>query len=249
MPSWTSYLFSGVMALILSWAVTGCRLGNHVENQPQEPSHIKFYATTSQTFALSASYIPQATPEDGLQVKQDTAPLDEIPSFIQQIMSDPVAFFFDPQNQNEGAVLSYKWQKGDPGIPVTYDANMNFGAPAQSRAYDWTVDGYHCTRTLSEEVKDGLIVAAPAPYQVTVDANQKLTVSGKLELTYTRVDSFDGNCAPLLQYAADCLSRRIACKPDTLALFEDIFDPFVNRVLTIDDIATVSSVSYSVSYK
>src|SRR5688572_408828 len=54
-PSWLSYLFTGVMTVVASWAMSGCRFGNQTVEQPQQTDPASgIYETQPQSLVYCA---------------------------------------------------------------------------------------------------------------------------------------------------------------------------------------------------
>src|SRR4051812_22744816 len=72
-PNWFHYALTGVIAVMASWALTGCRFGNHEESQAQTTDGITgYYETQPQTMKYCAS-VPNESCQDVAtnQIPQD----------------------------------------------------------------------------------------------------------------------------------------------------------------------------------
>src|SRR3954471_21243119 len=95
--NWISFFLYGAVAIVLSWATTGCRFGNYTETQTNpdqlsgyyvsEPKALTFFATTTS---------PQ----------QKTAPVSQIPAEIGRYLTNPLVLIMLDLNSGKAALTS-----------------------------------------------------------------------------------------------------------------------------------------------
>jgi hypothetical protein len=240
------------LLVITSPAMSSCRIGNQVQASTN-PVTVRYY----QTAPTSLSYC--ATPSSNSSMICKPVSLTKIPPTIGNVMTQPVALVVD-QSKNQAAIVGLTAEQVSLPTNLNPDNTLEFvGETSPTPA--WLDEG--CTTQLWVQERDGkispLLSGEPTTALITSSSGQSSSVnlSGRLELSFDVVQTFTGECANSLKAMQDCYSNINDCGGSSarenlvlqsvvLSYFEDAIEA---GVLAPADIATVTQISYSVSYQ
>jgi hypothetical protein len=238
--------------LIASPTISGCRIGNQVQASTN-PVSVRYYQTTPTALTFCA------TPSSNSSMICKPVSLTKIPSMIGDVMTQPVALVVD-QSKNQAALVGLTPEQLSLPTTVNPDNTIEFiGETAPTPAW---LDS-RCTTQLWVQERDGkispLLSGEPTTAILNSSSGQSRSVelSGHLELSFDVIQTFTGECTTSLQAMHDCYANSNDCgganareNTQLQALVQSYFEDAIQAgVLASADIATVTQVSYSVSYQ
>ncbi len=240
MKDWVSYFWSGAIAIILSFAISGaltsCYFGNREVNQTSSnPDTISgLYNTQPQTLQFCATV-------NGTTNCKSASPTSQVPAEVSQEMTNPVAVLM--QDLSTGlAVFSDPTNTGSlPTLPVTVNSNQSLAYNEQtSPAQVWNDPSCTSTESLQE---NGSLSGGPG--------------SGRVAVTIQIVTTFDGTCGPTLQSIYNCYQDSTQCggtststNQQTQSQWQTMFNPYIQTAaMTATDIPNVANIAYEVTYQ
>jgi len=249
--TWTSYLFCGLSAVILSWMLTGCRFGNHTVNAPPTAAYDGydgFYDLNIKSLLFSVKL-------NGTSVPDANGSVNLLPTMLSSVLGEPVAFFHDPTSNQD--VFANPATGGTQVLPTasTGTANGLGGISYQGQTATQTLWlDPACTEQLSVD-EEGTYSEYSAPV-----TEAGLKVQGSISMNITVVTTFGGNCAASLAAMRTCLDDVTQCA-GTDASTDQGNQTFVKSLLgaylpapsglgiiTEDQIQLLQSVSYTAKY-
>lgn len=252
--NWTTLLWSGTAAVVLSWVMTGCvdlgKFGNQLEpgTPPPNPDQISGYYRTEPRYLSFC-----AAQTDGGALECAPATLENIPEFLASLMSNPVGILLDDLEGN--ARIFNPHLDPAPVLPTMVDLStgeLSFSGAATAEPF-WKNDET-CTRQLFV-AEQGQITRYDEP--VTESWTEK-KLYGELAITFSVLDEFAGSgCNSVLQEVAACYEDANGCggadateNQDLHAYARAIFGDWVNSgALTVGEIPRAEILLYEVSYQ
>jgi hypothetical protein len=235
-PSWFSYALSGVLAIVASWALSGCYFGNKTVNQPVQSDGVSgYYETQPQTLTLFAS-----TPGE----KQASVPVNQVPAMYSQFLTNPVILALSDPATGDAGIFPYPQTDGH-GLAVTAstDGSLSFN-PSPISTTLW--DDPACTQEATE-LLTGTFTKTNGPWTSNTPTIPK---TGRITLDITYTISIVGNCSVSLQAMADCYADQTKCGTHSQSDVAALFGPFISAaVMTSADISKVTGVAYEMTYK
>ncbi|HUP57219.1 MAG TPA: hypothetical protein VM598_07180 [Bdellovibrionota bacterium] len=232
-PSWLSYLFTGVMTLFASWAMSGCRFGNQTVEAPQVQDLVSgIYETQPQSLVYCANDNNCAN-----------TPTNLIPAEFTEILTNPVVLrVTDPA---AGRAILFSPFGGEYGIPIFVNPDQTLSVLRTSgRTTVWNDPA--CTRQ-DQELIEGRYTKTSGPW---TSNTPELTKDGRIEMTITYVTSFDGDCAASIQAVAACYADSAQCGTHDAESVRALYAPFVNSgAITAAEISTTTTLAYEISYQ
>ncbi len=240
--SWFSYFISGTAAVMASWLLSGCRLGNHLE-LPQNPDQISgYYETAPQSFEVCATY-------DHSSCNLNT-PVNQIPSMPAVIMSNPVILLMKDLKTGEALLGDSRGS----GYAIRIFADES-GRLTDERHFNpstfWVDEPCYWQESIVEE---GTYSKNSPGVSVS---NQEPKISGKIELSFEYYFQFFGTCDQTLGTLYSCYLDPNKCGDTDSAknakyhLFtKSIFDLYLAaQVMQETDIKTAKALYFKVLYK
>jgi hypothetical protein len=236
-----SYFLAGAVAFIASWALTGCRVGNHTE-QPESPDKTSgYYETQPQSLTYCGTHG---------QTSCADASTNHIPDTVSQVMSNPVALILRDLDTGQAAFAS-AYGDGRSALPIYVDTatgNLSFIGNTTPSVV-WRDKG--CTESVYIE-QGGVVTKATA-----AKMSGKLRIVGRIAVKIQLITTFDGDCAQTMQVMAACYADFTQCggtdatdNRNLQAAVQETFQPYIDAgTMTGADIATTSSLAYQVSYE
>lgn len=252
-----NYFWSGAIALLLGWALTGCigdiRLGNHVERGPNADEVTGYYETEAQ----SVTFCAELSELDCVPGK-----VSSIPKATTERLTNPLALKLLDYKTREAALYN-----PDVASPAYYPVFAeNEGKIHQSGSYQkhilW-LDEQDCTSQESLVV-DGTIHKNQGPYH----SGTTHPLSGRLELKVQLIRNFSGECTSALTKAIQCRNDAGKCRQepadfpagydpalyvpnqDMQRFYADLFAPYIDAgLITEAQIPSLKTIAYEVRYK
>lgn len=222
-----------VAGLTLLFAASGCRLGNRIsEPEPSPPGINGFYRTSPQEFTVCS------ITDDSNCI---ATTVDQIPSMVKEIFTDPV--IFQVASSEQAAIFN---SSGTAGFPVYYDSSYNLG-----------LSGSTSPQTLwyNSACKSHLYIAENGKLNRFTSFQQfgLFAISGRLDLVFEAEEAFEGTgCEAELDAMHLCYDNLANC-PGGQADYDYVhekFDIFVNNgAITSVNIKNLTSIYYAASFR
>jgi hypothetical protein len=239
-----SLFLSCAIAVIISWCVSGCRIGN--QESPAAPPASKdpysgYYVTSPQSlnFLVTTSH-----------TTQKAAPTTQIPTLIAQYMTNPVALILSDVTQNAAILTAPLNTKSALPISIGTDDSLNYSVVTSESPY------WNDTNCLSrvELTETGMVTKDPT---IASPTGTTYPISGRIQLKVQVVTQFSGNCIPTFQLIAKCYQDASQCggtdSASNQALQAPIvttFDPMIQaQALSVSDIPNIVNYAYEVEYQ
>jgi hypothetical protein len=250
--NWLSFFWCGGIAVIFSWALSGCRFGNHEVDPPSTGPF--FYETALTTIQICANFTngtqtcatetnPNFLPN--LSLMQGTDPSTGDPNLGQ--LPDPVEIAIDPNTANQ-------YDIGDPvsGAPyfyVNYDSQNNLGLdgvlPATPIFLDPQTGDATCNMNISLQIAGELTTTGP--YTTNFSA---APLNGRMPLEIEATLTPQGTGC---QAAVTCLFDQTgaSCDGNSKTIIADYYQNLVsaNLATTSATLETVTSWTYGITYQ
>ena len=227
----------------MAWALTGCRFGNlteYLEKEEEEKVFDGYYESEPQKLTFCAE-----TNEDSFCNEVNT---NQIPSYISSILSNPVAFLFDPEQ--DGASYFFNPEGDGSALTVSFDPEtLQFSYLGYSDPQILWEDS-NCTSQFFFQV-DGSI----SQQDQDSEHSSGYPTSGRAEIKLQSLTTFDGDCVSSLTEMLQCYEDISYCGDEeynetTQESVQAIFNPFIEaEVLDTDEIDQITSLGYEVSYQ
>lgn len=235
-PSWFSYALSGALALLASWALSGCYFGNRTVNQPATGDSVSgYYETQPQTL----QYFASAPAEKRVDVATN-----QIPTDYSSIFTNPVLFEIQDSASGAAGIFPYPTSSNSYGIGVTLGNAQAFGTNQSAAGTLW--DDPACTRE-DEEGIDGSYKKSSGPW---TSNTPEIIKSGRVQFTLDYTISFIGSCAASLQAMANCYNDATQCGSHSQSDVQSLFEPFITAgAMAATDIPNLTDLGYEMSYQ
>ena len=235
-PSWFSYALSGVLALVASWALSGCYFGNRTVNQPVQGDGVTgYYETQPQSLQYCAS-----APSE----KCVSAPTNQIPSDYTSIFTNPVLLELQDAASGQAGIFPYPTPTNASGIGVTIGANQTFGTNQTASGTLW--DDPACTRE-DDQLVDGSFTKTNGPW---TSNTPEIAKSGRIQLTLAYTITLSGTCTASLQAMANCYNDSTQCGSHSQSDVQSLFGPYIAAgAMAATDIPNLTALAYEMSYQ
>lgn len=247
--NWLSYFWAGGIAIILSWALSGCRFGNHEVDPPSTGPF--YYETAVNSIELCANFAdgtqkcmnetnPSFLPNIGLQ--QGSTPSTGLPDLGQ--LPDPLEATIDPVTANQYDITDP--MSGTPYFALSYDSQNNIGLsgslnPGIPIFLDTSTGDSLCNLNLDLEMSGSLTTSGPFTTNTGLPLNGRMLL--QIALTMTPQGS---GC----QTAVSCLTTPGVCDGNAESIVANYYSNFNNSsILGTESLANVASMSYLVNYQ
>lgn len=245
---WVSVFLFGALAIVLSWATSGCLIGNRVENQPKSDSdpYSGYYVLEPRTLIFSTST------QSG--ILQKSASLSLIPQQVGKFLTNPLLLYLRNLDTGSAGLTAPALASSDnpPHLPITVnkDFTISFSGTSSSSTYWMDPD----CQSKFDLLESGKISKDPS---VSNPPGNTLKLSGELQLTLQLVNHLTGHCDPTLQAVASCYQDVTHCGGSTSDENDQIhtqvlaiFSPYIQSgALTLTDLPTLTEYAYEVSYQ
>lgn len=239
MPSGFGWVWSGCVALIASWLLTGCRLGNRLEYA--EPKTLTGY------YQMAIEGVTFCSTSVGVNTECRTAPTNQVPSIAAGVFSNPVGLQMINENTGEGMLIGVV-ERVAADIAVHVGTNgFEIGFTVTDPLIPYTSQG--CTVNMDWD-GDGVAVKTEHHQMGSYDTR------GRVELDLKVTTTFAGNCQALLTALRNCYQSEAQCGGTTAAQNTALYnrthlalEPYLlNNALTLNQIPTIESLSFRLSY-
>ena len=240
--TWTGYFLSGALAVVLSWAMTGCRFGNKVERSETavDDGFTGYYQTRPQSLRFCVT--------DETDTQCASAQTNLVPPTVSNVVSNPVALLLE-EGGGGNALLFDPYGNGS-ALPVFVDTATGALSYIGYTAEEILWEDAACTTTLYVE-EEGQSV------QDFLGDILGLPVRGRISLNVSIFSTYDGDCTADLNVISDCYQDSKDCggaddeENSMLQLVvQQVFSPYIDAgVLTPGTIPEILSLGYEVSYE
>jgi hypothetical protein len=263
---WTSYFYSGSIALIVSWVLmltlSGCRVGNHTSDSPPPDTGVSgFYLTQpqGQTFAVTADSQTVNVPMSQLSqigASYTTNDSNYLLMHFADFLTNPATFIeIDPST---GETAIFPPTNGTPSIfqPVFVNSDGTFDV-AETTHTQW--NGLDCTITRELQISGKTLALQPSDPTTASTSIGTVNLKGHLAFQVMYATSSSGSaCSAALQSISACYSTLSSCPGATpgdqdsfQSIVKGIYGFFVDtaEVLTPAQIATTQNLGLVVNYQ
>ncbi len=247
---YSSILLTTTVALAISGALTGCRLGNRLEKITTPDDLSGYYEVTPKTLQFCASTSTVSRCEE--------VGVEELPAILQVMMTDPVHLkrLSIATSDYTGDLEFRNTLTGNDAIAIggVYDKTGAIGVGA-SVTPEWTI---HETSTTSCKGAHRLTVLGTfSRYASPKPIAEGRTASGRLNVTIEGSIRPTGLCQQTLPYFSACYSDADACEGSTAeenqalqAFVRSIFERWVDAgAISAQDIADLTELAYIAQYE
>lgn len=198
---WASYFFSGALALILSWALSGCRFGNSKSEAPAT-SDVTYYRT--QAVELQVCALLSGKKEPDCAKFYDSDAISMMPLSLSRVVGNPVGLFHFLTSDTFSLFNPLFEGSSKPAMPIDVDVTtgvLSFEGETEPQVV-WRDQS--CT-VVTQLVEEGLI-----------DRNSPETVSdiptlGRMDLVATYLFYYSEGCQDTLGQMARCYEKSTEC--------------------------------------
>ena len=242
-PGFGSYFIAGLVSILASYFLTGCRFGNHVEQLVVEDP-TGFYQTTPRRLSYCAK-----TPRENCGAATSVTP---VPDSWDLVVTDPTYLYMSKADSKVGVLVNKDDlnAKSPRGVLLGLLGSGRFTYDDISgKIQNVTTDGA-CKSHMSFH-GTGTALKAPVP------AINNVPIAGSLQFNVQGITSFIGNCSPFFDDVRSCYGDASKCGEATVELNQKvqdnligIFGPYIsNHALEIADFPFLTELSYSLSYE
>lgn len=251
---WASYFYSGSIALIVSWVLlitmSGCRLGNHIDNGPADDIGVSGYYSTRPT-----SYTASTTQTTGgnHNISMSVA---SVPSFISNYFTDPTTLLLE--DSNSGAYRIFP-PGGDPNSyqPIFVAANGKAFSVSGETGWQMAWQDPACLINTSLTYMGSINPLAANDPSTVSTAQGQISLTGRLSVKITEETTFQGNCSPSWQDMENCYQTLSSCPGATAAAqsnWQDVAQSTYRfwvqaGALSPNEISATSDLRFDVSYQ
>lgn len=239
--NWLAFLGTGSLMILLSWMLSGCRLGNRVQAATDPDPITGYYETAPQSLAFSSNLVAQAV----------SRPPNEVPDLIAVAFTNPVAVIMQDLATGEGAFVPVDGTRY--AFPFYIDSQRRIGLAATTQKIPVFGTDTGCTRQYSV-LEDGQLTQAPGPSTVGFSK----PIHGRVELDIQVILSVSGeSCDSRMAAVQACYNDASLCggadsaENETIqAQYFSLFAPYIRAgVMSATQIGEIRSVGYEVLYQ
>lgn len=239
--NWLAFLGTGSLMVVLSWMLSGCRLGNRVQAATDPDQTTGYYETAPQALTFASNLVDQAV----------SRPPSEVPDLVGAAFTNPVAVIMQDLATGEGAFVPVDGTRY--AFPFYIDAQRRIGLAATTQAVPVFGADTGCTRQYSV-LEDGKLTQAPGPSTVGFSR----PILGRVELDIQVILSISGeNCAARMASVQTCYNDSSQCgggdsteNEAIQAQYFSLFAPYIRAgVMSATQIGDVRSIGYEVLYQ
>ncbi|MFZ9595487.1 MAG: hypothetical protein ACO3A2_05355 [Bdellovibrionia bacterium] len=245
LPGGVTFFLSASIAVFLSWATSGCRMGNFQQTRSRSSgsdSISGYYATSPDTLKF---YVATTT---GLIEK--SAPLTLLPSEMTQVVTNPVALILTQASTGAARLIN---PTGQSYLPIFVNSDQTLSYAGNSEPAPFFLDPA-CKSSL-EIVEWGKV--NPNRDASLAPSSPTLALLGTLELTVQVMKTLSGECeATLLQLSAcaqsaqNCGGTTEAQNQELHTWAEELFEPWIlSGALSLADLPQMHAFAYEVTFK
>jgi hypothetical protein len=212
---WTSYFYSGSIALIVSWVLlitmSGCRLGNHIDNGPTPDIGASgYYSTRPTSYTVSTSQ----TTGSGHLLNMSVA---SVPSILSSYFTDPTTLVLQDATSGKYAVFppSMTGPSSYQAIYVAANGKAFSVSEETGWATAWTDSTcqINTTYTLMGTINP---LGAGDPSTISTSVG-RIPLTGRLSVKATYETAFQGDCSASWRGMQDCYQTLSSCPGSTAA--------------------------------
>jgi hypothetical protein len=250
--NWLSYFWYGGAAITLSWALTGCRFGNHEIDPPSTGPF--FYETSLTTIKLCAT-VNSGTPQcatktnpsylPNINLTQGATPETGLPDLSQ--LPDPIELQEATTTTGVNVYGLYDPTSGNPYYPLNYDSQNNLTFPEGQASIpifiDTTTGDSLCSLNLDLQMNGDLSTAGPFTTNIGVPLTGRMSLI--MDANFTPVSQGSG-----CQTAVSCYSNPASCDGNSQSTVALYYQNFVNAgLINAGNMANVTNLSYEITYQ
>jgi len=247
--SWLTYLTCGTLAVLMSWVMSGCRIGNRTQNTP--PSIVlNFYEMAPQKYSAHVQLKNVSAP-----VTTDNMPISAVPTFLTNLLSNPIGIQVD-SSQGRAALFNPAAAPDSSGNVSSMGVNYNVSNNTYSM--ESTADeAFNTNCSLNETLSaTGAVNSTDSGTSIgkySIAGHNQLVV--KMDNDFTAATA--GGCDSTMTVIMNCYNDATQCQQtttnDNLALqgfFQDLFAPYIqSNLITSNQIQDVTSMGFQLNYQ
>lgn len=245
-----NFILGGLFAVIASWFMAGCKLpelGNKVKYDEPAPSNSGYYETAPQNLTFCATFQgadPTRPTEVAEKCRTGVNPT-QVPAELSGLMTNPIVYLANDHSLRTSTNLN-------AGMYLDSDEDgTHMGIYRSNSGGAWLTDD-RCSLRLDFQGTDGTLRRDLPP-----SGNFSVQTSGRFEIFFRVIRSFEGPCDTSLASMRACYSDVTACpsgggytQADLQGLARSTFQAWVSLgILTAADIATATAMGYEVQYQ
>ena len=236
--NWLGLLGTAVLAITVSWAMSGCRFGNRVEGGSTPDPYTGYYEIAPQTvkFCMGKSTNPNEVCVDGLA--------SQIPPYLANRLTNPVAFVMQDLAAGDAAFVNFNLDM-TKYLPVVIASDQtlkligNFSPQPIVPGSDPTCLATQYVDEVGKLTKGG-----------TFQTHTTKTIQGRIKLDVQVVTTFSDGCASALNTLAQCYNSAGACGAMAQQDVQNFLNPYLNtNLLSLGDVPNLNTLSYEVWYQ
>ena len=258
-PHWTSYFYSGSIALIISWALaitlSGCRIGNHETAAPNSDPYSGYYGTAPQAMKLYATYTPQNTSTP--QTTSESVSPSQTPEELATFFTDPLAFKVNTSTNTSAFIITPA--NPNSGLSVTFSATDQSFSLSGSFQPSTLWSDPNCTIEDFLDFNGNLAPLGSTPNPMNA-MGTSFTLLGRITMDVRLEKKFLPDlitCSASLQAmyscyqnVSNCMGSSLSDQQMNLLIVQSLFDPFIQAgAMSASDIPFTTSVAYEVTYQ
>jgi hypothetical protein len=249
--TWTSYMAAGTAAIVLSWVLTGCRIGNRVEqnNGSTADTISGFYSTSPQT--MEACVMKNgATDPNCTSLSTNSAP-----QALKDLMTDPVAVLLRDASSRTAHIFSPFATPDEEGSIPSFMVTADLSRRTLTREKQVAPVALWFDAACQET---GLtVINAAMNTQGAGSSVGGFKISGRIQLKFESYVWLEGSCAATTQAIADCLADVTKCRQTDAQenqvaqdFWRDYYGPYIDAgLIAAADIPTVKTLGYGIVYR
>lgn len=250
---WASYFYSGSIALIVSWVLlvtlSGCRIGNHVDNgSSQDIGATGYYSTRPTSFTVKTSQTTGGNHILNMSVAS-------VPGIVSDYFTDPTTLYqvdgpngkyaiFPPGNPNSAQAVYLSANGKAFSVSAETGWQQAWTDPACQMDTTYTIIG----------TIDPLASGDPTSTSTSIG---RIPLTGRLAFRATYETSFQGDCSNSWQALENCYQSLSSCPGSTAGdrtsaqqVAQSIYNYWVQvGALDPSEINVTSDLRFDVSYQ
>ncbi len=245
---WSSFFMSGILAIVLSWAVTGCRFGNSVTTAKNKDQITGYYEMRAQKIDLFTKLENEPSAREGVHSP------NKIPAPIGSVTSNPSVLVMENLDTGLGFIGHYIQSKRVDWLPILI--SPSFGVSTSGQGDRFTAWGdQKC-------VRQHFFQGSGSLNQEAARLIAAIQTRGRIEMDLTFYNTYTGqnshsDCQASLASISQCYSDSTKCtgksqqEKETQQRIQRLrFSPYIDAgIIDLSDLPNVEAMGYEVSYE
>ena len=237
------YSRSAVLFCTLALLLSSCRFGNYSEapkyNGKSQFKNSELFFSEIKKFETFIFYA------DGTSATNSNSPFVEIPTHLLDVFTNPLYWYtLDDAKQTQIFMDSYQSVYEQTRVDAAGKIDLEIDSDITP-----LISNSIC-RTQLQVLQQGSLDRTSPGSALLTGASSRVTISGKLKLSYTSIRALAGDCADSLRELATCYQNGTGCTSEQLAEAHALFDLYVRGtgVLKIEDAYKIKGLAYIVHF-